>query len=171
MRQTGCSLEMTEMRYVLIDRIAELVPRERLCAWKNVAASDALAATRPSGKIVLPASMMLEAMAQAAGLLVIASVDFGRQPVLAKASDATVHAEARPGDRLFLVARLLQLDASAGSIVRTEAATDDGARAEATIYLALLPFAAEEERRRARRHLARLFPEHFALDDDGRTAR
>ncbi|WP_337129595.1 hypothetical protein, partial [Staphylococcus aureus] len=79
---------MTEMRYVLIDRIAELVPRERLCAWKNVAASDALAATRPSGKIVLPASMMLEAMAQAAGLLVIASVDFGRQPVLAKASDA-----------------------------------------------------------------------------------
>ncbi|MER3428008.1 MAG: hypothetical protein C4334_07885 [Pyrinomonas sp.] len=159
------------MRYVLIDRIAELIPGELIRAWKNIAASDALATTRPSGHIVLPASMMLEAMAQAAGLLVIASAGFERQPVLAKACDATVQAEARPGARLSLTARLLQLDVSVGSIVQTEAIADDGTRAEATIYLALLPFAAEEQRRQARLRLARLFPEQFASRDDGSSAR
>ena len=62
------------MRYVLIDRITALEPGRTLKAIKNVSLSDDLVARVRPGVSALPGSMVLEAMAQAAGLLVVASV-------------------------------------------------------------------------------------------------
>jgi len=61
------------MRYVLIDRIASLEAGRMLTAVKNVSLSDDLVARLGPGVSALPPSMVLEAMAQAAGLLVFKS--------------------------------------------------------------------------------------------------
>ena len=55
------------MRYVLIDRITALVPGQSLAAIKNVSFADDLVTHYAPGLSALPAAMVLEAMAQAAG--------------------------------------------------------------------------------------------------------
>ena len=149
------------MRYLLVDQILDLAVGDHIRALKNVTASDAFAVTRASGHIVLPASMMLEAMAQAAGLLVAASWP-DAQPLLAKVNGFQTNAEARPGTRLLISARLAEARAMEGCALSASAESDDGLRAEATIYLALVPFAGEAQRDEARARLKGLFPQIFA---------
>jgi len=72
------------MRYVLIDRITALVPGQSLAAIKNVSFADDLVTHYAPGLSALPAAMVLEAMAQAAGLLVAATLTAPAQPVLAR---------------------------------------------------------------------------------------
>jgi len=125
------------MRYVLIDRITALDPGRTLTAIKNVSLSDDLVARHAPGMFVLPASMVLEAMAQAAGLLVVASVRPPAQPVLAKLQPFTAHAPALAGDRVELHADLQDLREE-GASARVTASVDGRLIAEATIYLALI---------------------------------
>src|SRR5205814_481907 len=58
------------------------------------------------GISALPASMVLETMAQAAGLLVAATVPAPSLPVLAKVQPFSAHGLARPGDCVTVDARL-----------------------------------------------------------------
>ena len=82
------------MRWMWIDRIVELVPRERLVAIKNISMAeehlhDHFAATpqRPAMP-VMPASLIVEGMAQTAGMLVGHASDFKEQVILAKVLQA-----------------------------------------------------------------------------------
>ena len=94
------------MRYVFVDRITRLEPGRILSACKNVTFSDGLATTYLPGISALPASMVLETMAQAAGLLVAATVPAPSLPVLAKVQPFSAHGLARPGDCVTVDARL-----------------------------------------------------------------
>src|SRR5690242_20611150 len=85
--------EAIGVRYVLIDRITALEPGRTLAAIKNVSLGDDLVVRVRPGVSALPASMVLEAMAQAAGLLVVASVQEPAQPVLAKVQPFTAYGE------------------------------------------------------------------------------
>jgi 3-hydroxyacyl-[acyl-carrier-protein] dehydratase len=131
------------VRYVLVDRITALVPGRTLKAIKNVSLSDDLVARIRPGVSALPGSMVLEAMAQAAGLLVVASVETPVQPVLAKVQPFTAYADAVAGDRIELEA---ELDDLRGEGARaTVTAIVDGVRiAEAVIYLGLMPIEGDE---------------------------
>jgi len=148
------------VRYILIDRITSLVPGRALEGIKNVSLSDDLVTRLRPGVSELPASMVLEAMAQAAGLLVVASVHAPAQPVLAKVQAFTAHAHALAGDRIQLRAELEDLR-SEGARATATASVDGKRIAEAVIYLALMPIEDEERVAVVRERLADTFPEWF----------
>jgi 3-hydroxyacyl-[acyl-carrier-protein] dehydratase len=101
-----------------IDRIVELVPRERLVAIKNISLAeehlhDHFAADAERGLAalpVMPASLILEGMAQTAGVLVGHAEGFREKVVLAKISKAELTREATAGTTLRYTATIERLD-------------------------------------------------------------
>jgi 3-hydroxyacyl-[acyl-carrier-protein] dehydratase len=122
------------MRYVLVDRITSLTPGQTLRAIKNVTAADAMVTRHGPGLWVFQAAMVLEAMAQAAGLLAIATTEGRVLPVLAKVRLFTSHRHAVPGDQLCLEARLEDVRAE-GCRASVTASVDNMLAADAAIYL------------------------------------
>jgi 3-hydroxymyristoyl/3-hydroxydecanoyl-(acyl carrier protein) dehydratase len=152
------------MRYVLIDRITALVPGQSLAAIKHVGHGDDLVTRYAAGLSALPGAMLLEAMAQAAGLLVAATIVTPTQPVLAKVQPFTAYGDARPGDSVAIRVELEEIR-SEGCRARVAASIDDRPLADATIYLALVPLEEGSADSRAsvlRAALADTFPEWFS---------
>jgi len=105
------------MRWMWIDRIVELVPRERLVAIKSVSLSeehlhDHFAAEEGGeGALpVMPASLIIEGMAQSAGILVGHAGGFTEKVILAKVNGADLTREATPGTTLRYTAVLERYD-------------------------------------------------------------
>lgn len=130
------------MRWMWIDRVVELVPGERLVAVKNISlAEDHLhdhfpeqrdgsgALTRPALP-VMPGSLILEGMAQTAGVLVGHAEGFREKVILAKVSRATLDRDAGPGMTLRYTARLTQQN-SLGASTSGTVELFDHARADA----------------------------------------
>lgn len=109
-----------------IDRVTELTPRRRMVAIKNVTLAEehlhdhfAETATEPALP-VMPASLMVEGMAQTAGVLVGHAEGFREKVVLAKVSDASIERDVGPGMTIRYTAEITQMDeqgaATAGTI-------------------------------------------------------
>lgn len=104
-----------------IDRIIELVPRERLVAIKHVSMAeehlhDHFAATATRAALpIMPASLIVEGMAQSAGILVGHAEGFREKVILAKVSRAELVREATAGDTLRYTARIEQLSSQGAS--------------------------------------------------------
>jgi 3-hydroxymyristoyl/3-hydroxydecanoyl-(acyl carrier protein) dehydratase len=150
------------VRYVLIDRILAVTPGRALAAVKNVSASEDLVARYAPGVSALPASMVLEAMAQAAGLLVAATIGVRAQPVLAKVQPFEAHGLAAPGDQIRLDAELEELR-DEGCRARVAASVGGRPLADATIYLGLVPLD-EGNASRLRHALADSFADFFDIE-------
>ena len=105
------------MRWMWIDRIIELVPRQRLVAIKHVSLAeehlqDHFQATASKPALpVMPMSLIVEGMAQTAGNLVGHADSFRQKVILAKVSKAEMNADAGPGCTLRYIATVQQLDA------------------------------------------------------------
>jgi 3-hydroxyacyl-[acyl-carrier-protein] dehydratase len=108
-----------------IDRIIELVPGRRLVAIKNVSLSedhlhDHFAATDGQAALpIMPASLIIEGMAQAAGTLVGHAEAFREKVVLAKVTLAELDRDAVPGDTLRYTAEIRQMDRQGAATVGT----------------------------------------------------
>jgi 3-hydroxyacyl-[acyl-carrier-protein] dehydratase len=150
------------LRYVLIDRITALEPGRTLAAIKNVSLSDGLVTHVRFGVSVLPGSMVIEAMAQAAGLLIVGSLPELVQPVLAKVQPFTAYRDAVAGDRIDLHATLEDLR-SEGARAQVTAAVDGRTIAEAVIYLGIMTIEGRERITMMRERLADLFPGWFDM--------
>lgn len=149
------------MRYIFVDRIVALAPGRRLRALKQVTATDGAVASYGDGMPALPGALLLEAMAQAAGLLAIASAPDAVQPVLAKVQGFAAAGQARAGDSVELDATLDDLRAE-GCRATVRAAVGDRSLASATILLGLVPVDDAAERGLLQRRLEALFPGWFA---------
>ena len=149
------------MRYVLLDRILEVTPGRTLTAVKNVSVSDDLVSTYGPGRSALPASMVLESMAQGAGLLAVATTGAQAQPVLAKVQPFTSHRDAVPGDQIRIEAALEDVR-SEGCRAHVSASVDGRPLADAMVYLGFVPL---DEARAAvlRAALQDTFPGWFDL--------
>ncbi len=118
------------MRWMWIDQIIELVPGTRMVAIKNVSLAeehlhDHFAATGDLPAIpVCPASLIIEGMAQTAGILVGSTRDFNEKVILAKIGRAGLDADVFPGQTIRFEAELQHIDNSgastAGVVSRTE---------------------------------------------------
>ena len=102
------------MRWMWIDRIVELVPKERMVAIKHVSMAeehlhDHFPST-PARKAIplMPMSLIVEGMAQTAGVLVGHAEGFKEKVVLAKVSRAQVTRDATPGCTLRYTATIDQ---------------------------------------------------------------
>ncbi len=109
------------MRWMWIDRIVELVPRERMVAIKNVSLAEehlhdhfAATATRAAMPIV-PGSLLVEGMAQTAGILVGHANGFKEKVALAKIGKAEFERDVIPGYTVRFTATIQSLDKAGAS--------------------------------------------------------
>jgi 3-hydroxyacyl-[acyl-carrier-protein] dehydratase len=88
------------MRWFWIDRFTEFVRGRRAVAIKCVALSEEALDDYSPGFPMMPASLIIEGMAQTAGLLIGEMEGFAQRVVLAKVGKAIFHRPATPGDTL-----------------------------------------------------------------------
>ena len=121
-----------------VDVVTEHEPGDRLVAFKNVTISEEFFQGHFPGYPVLPAVLMIEALTQAAGVLILDRVD---APPTARASlrgvnNAKFRRQVVPGDRLRLEVTLGHVRSRLGK-VNAVAYVDDQVVAEAELLLAI----------------------------------
>ena len=94
--------------FLLVDRVEELELGERILAYKNITANEEVFNGHFPGKPIFPGMLILEAMAQAAGLLGFATVNKQEGDnslyLFAGADGVRFKRPVVPGDRLMLEA-------------------------------------------------------------------
>jgi 3-hydroxyacyl-[acyl-carrier-protein] dehydratase len=121
------------MRWIWIDCFVEFRRGEFARAVKQWSlAEDVFAAHFPEYPVV-PATLILEGLAQTGGILVGEANDFREKVVLAKFPKARFHTEALAGQELVYDATLLQMRAE-GAVVEGRVTADGRPLAEAEIY-------------------------------------
>jgi 3-hydroxyacyl-[acyl-carrier-protein] dehydratase len=107
------------VRWVWVDKFEEFVPGERAVGVKSVSLAEDYLADHFPGFPVMPASLMIEGMAQTAGILVGHARDFREKVILAKIKQAVFHRAIEPGRTLRYEARIEHLtEAAAGTTGR-----------------------------------------------------
>jgi UDP-3-O-[3-hydroxymyristoyl] N-acetylglucosamine deacetylase/3-hydroxyacyl-[acyl-carrier-protein] dehydratase len=88
--------------FLLVDRIIELVDRERLVAIKNVTINEPFFVGHFPGHPIMPAVLIIEAMAQAGGVLLMNSVDDPKNYLVyfTRVDNAKFRRPVLPGDQL-----------------------------------------------------------------------
>lgn len=97
------------MRWIWIDRFVEFTPRQQATAVKNLSMAEDHFEQHFPGYPVMPASLMLEGLAQTGGILVGEANDFKEKVVLAKISQAVFHRDVLAGEVVHYHAVLLDL--------------------------------------------------------------
>jgi 3-hydroxyacyl-[acyl-carrier-protein] dehydratase len=100
--------------FLLVDRVLELEPNQRILAVKNVSINEPFFQGHFPGHPVMPGVLVLEALAQAGGLLTQLSatgVDGGDEKLfyLVKIDNARFSRMVVPGDRLMLEVKLKRM--------------------------------------------------------------
>lgn len=98
------------MRWMWIDRIAELRKAQRCIAVKNVSLAEEHLHDHFPHRPVMPAPLIIEGMAQTAGILVGHARDFREKVILAKIGKAVFDTDVFPGQTLFYEATLDRID-------------------------------------------------------------
>ena len=106
--------------FLMVDKVVELVPGKRIVAQKNITGNETFFEGHFPGMAIMPAALILEALAQATILLVRRSVELQGAP-----SDGqvylfgSVHARMQrpvfPGDILMLEVKLLKMFGEGGA--------------------------------------------------------
>ncbi len=86
--------------FLLVDRVTELVPGERLVAYKNVSANEPFFQGHFPGNPVMPGVLIIEALAQAAAILMSDGRDL--VPLFMGIDKARFRRQVVPGDQLQL---------------------------------------------------------------------
>ena len=107
------------MRWIWIDKFTEFTSRTSATAIKNVSlAEEHLHDLYPAFPIV-PHSLIVEGMAQTAGILVGEARNFEEKVILAKIGRATFHRLVRPGETIAYTAKIEQLSEQGASTAGT----------------------------------------------------
>ncbi len=112
------------MRWIWIDKFVEFESGRRAVSVKNVSLAEEHLHDHFPGHPVMPECLMIEAMAQTAGILVGQARNFQEKVVLAKISKAVFHDCVLPGDSIRIEARMETIAPEAagttGRITRSE---------------------------------------------------
>ena len=112
-------LEIAEIRrylphrypFLLVDRVLEIVPGERIRALKNLSVNEAFFAGHFPAEPIMPGVLLLEAMAQAAGILGFytqgKTIEDGTTFYFAGADDVRFTRPCVPGDQVVLHAGIV----------------------------------------------------------------
>src|ERR1051325_7382371 len=97
------------MRWIWIDRCVEFKPGQSARAVKNLSLAEDHFADHFPGYPVMPATLILEGLAQTGGILVGEVNGFQEKVILAKVPRAVFHREMRAGEQLIYEAEILHL--------------------------------------------------------------
>jgi 3-hydroxyacyl-[acyl-carrier-protein] dehydratase len=104
------------MRWLWIDRFLEFRRGQSARALKNLSLAEDVFAEHFPGHPVMPASLILEGLAQTGGILVGEANDFQEKVVLAKILSAQFRREAMAGETLVYDVEILNLRPEGASI-------------------------------------------------------
>ncbi|MGF1634199.1 MAG: beta-hydroxyacyl-ACP dehydratase [Phycisphaerae bacterium] len=121
------------MRWIWIDKFTRFESRTRAVAVKAVSAAEEHLHDLYPGFPVMPHSLIVEGMAQTAGILVGEAGGFKHKVILAKVTRATFHRLVRPGTTLTYDAAVEQFSEQGAGITGT--VTDDAGNAVAEVEL------------------------------------
>ena len=126
------------MRWLWIDRFIEFERGRKAVAIKNVSIVEEEIDDYTPGFPIMPGSLIIEGMAQTAGLLIGEQGGFEDRVVLAKVGKAVFHRLALPGDQLRYTAIVEDLRKD-GSVARVTSHIGDELHAEVELMFAFLP--------------------------------
>ena len=103
--------------FLLVDRVTEFVPGQRIAGIKNVSLNDEMSQGYLPVAPTVPLSVVLEAVTQLGAILVLARPEMvGKVAVILQIPSARSLEPIRPGDSLRLEARVLKLKESFGEL-------------------------------------------------------
>src|SRR5664279_5334762 len=126
--------------FQLIDRIVDLNVAERtITVEAQVPQQHTIFEGHFPGYPLMPGVLLIEAMAQTAGWLLIATTKFERMPFLAAVKEAKLRTFVSPGARLALTASL-QHEGSGYAVITTNGSVDAKGVCDATLMFRLIDF-------------------------------
>ncbi len=105
------------MRWIWIDKFVEFKSGVSAVSIKNITLAEEHLHDHFPGFPIMPECLMIEAMAQTAGILVGEAKNFQEKVILAKIKKAVFHDFARPGDTLRLSAKIESIAPEAASTI------------------------------------------------------
>lgn len=130
--------------FLLIDRIVEFEPRQRIVALKNVTINEPFFQGHFPGYPIMPGVLVVEAMAQAGGILIMSETPDRDQKlvVFTGIERAKFRRPVTPGDQLRIEIDVLSFRPRAGRI-QGRATVDGKLACEATLTCQVVPRARE----------------------------
>lgn len=107
------------MRWIWIDGFTEFVSGKTATAVKNVSLAEEYLHDHFPGYPVMPATLMIEGMAQTAGILVGEARNFDENVILAKIRQARFEEHCTAGDRITYTATIESFDDTGATTVGT----------------------------------------------------
>ena len=124
----------------LIDRIVDLNVDERtIVVEAQVPQHNTIFEGHFPGYPLMPGVLLIEAMAQTSGWLLIALTKFERMPFLAAVKEAKMRSFVNPGDLLKIDANVVH-EGSGYAITQAKVRVDGQLRCNATITFGIVPF-------------------------------
>ncbi len=125
--------------FLLIDRVVDLTPRERIVALKNVTANEPFFQGHFPGYPIMPGVLMVEAIAQAGGALLLTEVPdrTNKLMVFGGIEKAKFRRPVVPGDQLRIEVQVLNWRRTAVRL-QGSAYVGDQLACEATLSCALM---------------------------------
>lgn len=123
--------------FLMVDRILEIEPGKKAVAIKNVTINEPFFQGHFPGKPIMPGVLILEALAQTAGTIVIGNKEnSGKTGVLTAIDKCRIRRPVIPGDQLKLSAEIIKIH---DPLVKAHgtAYVDDKIVAEADLMFAL----------------------------------
>src|SRR5258708_9978574 len=125
------------MRWIWIDRFLEFQSGKSARAVKNLSFAEDYFADHFPGYPIMPATLILEGLAQTGGILVGEVNDFREKVILAKIPWSRFARDARAGEQLVYDTEILHLRPE-GAAVQVRASVNGALVAEAEIFFAHL---------------------------------
>jgi 3-hydroxyacyl-[acyl-carrier-protein] dehydratase len=142
--------------FQLIDRVVDLNLADRtICAEANIPDASTVFEGHFPGYPLMPGVLLIEAMAQTSGWLVVAAKGFERMPFLASVKDAKLRTFVMPGQVLMIESHLAH-DGSGFAVMEAKIKRDGKAICDATLTLRVLDFPNAEMASQMRANATRL---------------
>jgi 3-hydroxyacyl-[acyl-carrier-protein] dehydratase len=126
--------------FILIDRIADLNVSERtITVEAQVPLQNTIFEGHFPGYPIMPGVLLIEAMAQTSGWLLIALMKFERMPFLAAVKEAKMRSFVSPGDVLKIEAGIVH-EGSGFAITSAKVSVGGELRCNATMTFSHVPF-------------------------------
>lgn len=133
------------MRFLMYDRVLAAEKGVKMVAQKNIALSEEFFPCHFSRQAIVPAPLLIEAMAQVAGWLVNLSGDFRVSAIMSIVHGAAFQQPVHPGDQLEIQASVLEMEKHAAwTSCRATCSSVEVARVQ-RIMFALYPLQTDAE--------------------------
>lgn len=101
--------------FLLVDRVLEFEPRKRIVALKNVTVNESFFNGHFPARPIMPGVLIVESMAQTAGLLMLAEKEYeGKIPYFTGIDNARFRRTIVPGDQIILEVEIIRVRGNVG---------------------------------------------------------